>query len=261
MAKKRQTKSPLKSPPRRVPGQSVDEEIGKLLDDELSPYVAASVMLITLAAYEWWRWWSDVPPQPVLLSICALGFVVFASFKVRSVRRRLRALKLGRDGERAVGQFLDDKIIPLGYRVFHDLVGDAFNVDHVLVGPAGLFTIETKTISKPAKGQTIVRYDGTKIMVDGFEPDRDPLVQAKAQAAWLRDLAAEATGQRYEVRPVVLYPGWFVESPKGKRFDVLVMSPKALPSLLEKSRSKISESDVKTIAFNLSRHARGNNAG
>jgi len=260
MAKKRKTKSPLTSPPRRMPGQSVDEKLRRIANEQVDPYLLTLMVLVLWAASEWLRWWFDISPHPVAVTIVALGFAGLALTKLRGIRRQLRALKLGRDGERAVGQFLDDKLVGMGYRVFHDLVGDGFNVDHVIVGPAGLFTIETKTISKPEKGQTIVRYDGNTITVDGFKPDRDPLVQAKAQAAWVRDLVAEATGQRYEVRPVVLYPGWYVETPKGKWFDVLVISPKALPGLLKKSPAKIGVDVVQTIAFNLSRHVRTGNA-
>jgi len=261
MSKKRKTKSPLKSPPRRLPGQSIDEAINKLLDDQMVPYLAVSLLMIMVSLLEWWKWWSESPPQPVAISIVAVGFCLYSGFKIHAARRQLLSLRLGRDGERAVGQFLDDKLPSLGYRVFHDLVGDSFNVDHVIVGPAGIFTIETKTISKPEKGETVVRYDGEKITVGGFTPDRDPLVQGKAQAAWVRDLVAEATGNDYEVRPVVLYPGWFVMTPPGKWFDVLVMSPKALPGLLKKSHTKVSADEVKAIAYNLSRHVRVGNAG
>jgi hypothetical protein len=58
----------------------------------------------------------------------------------------MRTLRQGIEGEKAVGQFLE-RLREQRYQVFHDLVGDGFNVDHVLIGPAGVFTIETKTSS------------------------------------------------------------------------------------------------------------------
>ncbi|HEX9145591.1 MAG TPA: nuclease-related domain-containing protein, partial [Candidatus Binatia bacterium] len=57
------------------------------------------------------------------------------------VKRDVKALRLGRNGERDVGQ----KLEPLrkhGYQVFHDIIGDGFNIDHVLIGPAGIFTVQ-----------------------------------------------------------------------------------------------------------------------
>jgi Nuclease-related domain len=66
----------------------------------------------------------------------------------------------------------------LGYKVFHDVVGGDFNLDHVLIGPAGVFTVETKTHSKRI-GDARVTFEGETIRGGGFEPDRDPLVQPK----------------------------------------------------------------------------------
>jgi hypothetical protein len=65
-----------------------------------------------------------------------------------------------------------------GYLVFHDIVGNGFNIDHVLVGPTGVYTVDTKTISKPARGACEVVYYGEKVTVSGFTPDRNPAVQA-----------------------------------------------------------------------------------
>lgn len=77
-----------------------------------------------------------------------------------------------------------------------------------------------------------VIFDGERILVDGFEPDRNPVIQAKAQATWLREVLAESTGRKFPVRPVVLFPGWFVEQGKGTTREIWVLTLKALPSFL-----------------------------
>src|SRR5689334_11974907 len=104
-----------------------------------------------------------------------------------------------------------------GYRVFHDVKGgENFNIDHVLVGPGGVFAVETKTRSKPEGRDAKVVYDGECVRVDGMEPDRDPVEQARANADRVRDLLREMTGNWIRVRPVVVYPGWWVnQMPKG----------------------------------------------
>jgi hypothetical protein len=78
-----------------------------------------------------------------------------------------------------------------------------FDVDHVLVGPGGIFVIETKTASKPMRGDVRVKYDGEKVTVNGFAPDRDPVFQAKALTAWVSELVAKETGKRVSL--VALY--------------------------------------------------------
>src|SRR5207245_284771 len=104
--------------------------------------------------------------RPALLNARVTGRTVSGG-RDRRARKRIKALRLARDGERAVAELLDG-MRETGYRVFHDLVGPGFNVDHVLVGRHGLFLVGTKTISKPATGAATVRYDGESVRVGGF---------------------------------------------------------------------------------------------
>ena len=167
---------------------------------------------------------------------------------------RLRALKLGRDGEKAVGQFLE-KLREQGYRVFHDVVGNGFNIDHVLIGPAGVFTVETKTRSKPG-GDARVVFDGEAIQVAGMEPDRDPVFQARAQASWVRELLSESTGRRFSVRGVIVYPGWYVDESRFRGNSVWVLEPKRLPMFLGQEPARLSQEDIHLAAFHLTRFVR-----
>ena len=160
-----------------------------------------------------------------------------------------------RDGEKAVGQFLEC-LRESGYRVFHDVVGGSFNVDHMLIGPAGIFTIETKTHSKPIRGKATVIFDGDKISVNGSAPDRDPVTQAKAQASWLRQLLIESTGRKFHVTAVISYPGWFVENKTSREAEVWVIEPKMLPGFLDHEPARLSTDNVNLASFHLSRFIR-----
>jgi hypothetical protein len=50
---------------------------------------------------------------------------------------KVRPLRLGFKGERAVGEELN-QLLRQGFHVFHDLPFDSFNIDHVIVGPTAL---------------------------------------------------------------------------------------------------------------------------
>jgi hypothetical protein len=138
--------------------------------------------------------------------------------------------------------------------VIHDVVGDGFNIDHVVIGPGGVYSIETKTFSKRIEGT--VSFDGKSLKAAGYSPDRDPIVQGKAQAYWLKQLLAESTGRNVFVRPVVLFPGWFVEAEKGAMKDFWVLNPKALPQFLANEPETLSAEDVRLLTFHLSRYIR-----
>lgn len=247
-------RSPLKAPPLHNAGQSLDEEIHKIISEDVGTYAAIVALSIMLTFCEWWKWWWDKPPQPVIITLVSLAFSGYALIKIFSLKKKVRQLRQARDGEKAVGQYLET-LRERGYRVFHDVVGEKFNLDHVLVGPAGVFTIETKTISKPKRGNSEIAYDGETITVDGFRPDRDPVTQAKAQAKWLQQLINETAGKRLKVRPVVLYAGWFVaKQPKGA--EVWVLNPKNLPGFLEHEDATLKNEEVHLVAYHLSRYAR-----
>jgi hypothetical protein len=143
-----------------------------------------------------------------------------------------------------------------GYHVLHDVLGEGFNIDHVLIGPAGVITVETKTWSKPRRGDAKITFDGERLVVQGHAPDRDPVAQARAQASWLRRVLVESTGRDLPVRAVIVFPGWFVERTAGGPRDVWVLEPKALPAFLAKEPDQLRSEDVNLASFHLSRFVR-----
>jgi hypothetical protein len=159
-------RSPIKDKPLRMPGQSLEEERTALLENKFETWALMSAFLVAMALFEWFRYFRPLPPQPWLLSLCAVGMLAFATRRYLQIRPRMRQLRQGIEGEKAVGQFLE-RLRSAGYHVFHDVVGEGFNIDHVLVGPAGVFTIETKTWSKPMRGDARINYDGTALTVAG----------------------------------------------------------------------------------------------
>jgi hypothetical protein len=158
-------RSPLKARPLRQAGQSLSEKLDKLLSEGLAPYIFGAGLAVYLAALEWWRWYSNFSPHPVAFSIVAVVAVAWTVWKVMRIRAEARLLRQGMEGERAVGQLLEE-LRELGFKVFHDLPGNNFNVDHVLVGPRGVFTVETKTYSKPVGRDAKISFDGEQVLVD-----------------------------------------------------------------------------------------------
>ncbi|HWM25732.1 MAG TPA: nuclease-related domain-containing protein [Chthoniobacterales bacterium] len=135
---------------RRTAGQSIRDEKERLIDNWFIPFYFSTGFLWILWLLEESRARNPQPPAPNLflcLAIIATGISVIVFGRLW---RNLRRLSRGERGERRVAEILDD-LRGSGYRAFHDLVGDGFNIDHVVVGPAGVFAIETKFEAAPAK--------------------------------------------------------------------------------------------------------------
>jgi Nuclease-related domain len=247
------SRSPLKAKPLRVPGQSVDEEIDRWINDTAASYFIAAAVLCALSGIEWLGYLTHSPRHPMVFSVMALVGVAVAAWRILDVRRRVRRLRLGRDGERVVGQFLE-RLRDSGAQVFHDVPGEGFNLDHVVISPHGLYAIETKTYSKPWPEAKII-VDGDSLIIAGHTPDRDPMVQVSLAARWLEDKLQESAGKRFAVRGVVVFPGWFVEqrSPRG---PLWVLEPKMLPGFIEQEPKSVIPEDVALAAFHLSRYVR-----
>lgn len=143
-----------------------------------------------------------------------------------------------------------------GFDIFHDIIFDGFNIDHVVISKYGIFCIETKTYSKPEKGEAKINYDGNTVVVNGYSANA-PVIQVKAASKTLQELLEQSTGKKFTVKPVLLFPGWFVESKNNEAMlDVWALNPKAFKKFIQNQNESLSADDTKLAAYHLSRHVR-----
>lgn len=190
-------------------------------------------------------------------SVMLVG-VAIAARKIVKALPKYRMMKRGEEGERIVAQYIERDLIPQGYSVFHDIQlekdGKTFNIDHLLVGPNGVFAVETKNYSKPSRGEARVTYDGRRLLWNG-QPRRDEDKQARAIAAAAHEYIADLTGISVMVRPVLCAIGWFAASTALYQHPVLLVMEKTLGSVILKvpPPSGWNESNQHTVARIISR--------
>lgn len=127
---------------------------------------------------------------------------------------------LGFFGERYVAEWLDP-LKAQGWFIFHDVQCDGasgkFNLDHVAVGPGGVWVIETKTRRKgrarPGFEDHKVVFDGQKIIWPWGE-DTMALAQASNNARWVQGWLRSMTGKEFPVWAVLTFPGYHVTESK-----------------------------------------------
>jgi len=245
--------SPLKAKPLRNPGESVDAEIRRWTDERLLEPLFFAAGFVLIAWMEWFGYLTHAPRRPVLFTGVALIAIGYAVYRTIFIRAKVKQLRLGRDGERCVGQFLE-RLREEGAQVFHDIPAEGFNLDHVVISPRGVYAIETKTWSKPWAKATIT-VNGNSLRVAGRAPDRNPIEQVESAARWLASLLEKSTGKLFTVRGVVVFPGWFVEPP-SQRGPIWVLEPKMLPGFIQQEPVTVTPPDVALASFHLSRYVR-----
>lgn len=132
----------------------------------------------------------------------ALGGLVAVALIV--IRTRLTAFVKGARGEEHVARAL--VFLPSQYTVFHGValpasiaIGPATECDHVVVGPSGVYAIETKN------WRGAITVDGGKILYNENRPTRPPLGQARRSADVLRKHLLKQLGDMPVVQPVLCF--------------------------------------------------------
>ena len=250
---KNNKKSPLKKRPLHVAGQSLDELIQNYIVDYLM-VLLMPVILIVVTITAWLNWAFPSHTSPIVTSIITLIVIIYCTYRIIILRKKIKFLVLGRNGERIVAEIFDN-LRGQGYVVFHDLVAEKFNIDHVILSTHGIFTVETKTFSKPPKGE--ITYKDGKIITGNTNIGNEIIIQAESESKWLKSILRESTGKNYYVMPVIVFPGWFVQPmPEYLKKRIWILNPGVLSSFINNEPITINESDMHLAAFHISRYIR-----
>jgi hypothetical protein len=252
-SKKQKYRPPVEGPLRRLPGQSVRDERDKLLNDQLLEYVIVAFGFCFLAVWEWLRRWLVVPFAAELMTGTAVVMSGYCGFRIFRLRKKIRNLNQAEKGERRVSELLT-QLRRKRYVAFDDLVVTGENVDHVLVGPGGIFAIETKAYS--IFGNGCVGVDETGVLRLGNKPAfGDPLNQARRCADHVAKLLQDRTRKPHNVTPVLIFPGWTLKSAKAET-GVVVLNDGTITDFFASRPEVLSNDQITDICSHLDQVAR-----
>lgn len=173
-------------------------------------FIALPVSAIVMAVAAVWPGWWQFSAGMTLGALSAM-YICLIDSPPEWIDRKRR----GRDGERRT----ERRLRPLergGWHVTHDIVKGRGNIDHVAVGPPGVYLLETKHLEGEASivdGMLTIRRGNDDR--DVWTP-RPPIGASVRGAAYgLRNELLEATGLRFVQGVVVLwcaFPAGVVES-------------------------------------------------
>jgi len=192
-----------------------------------------------------------------LLILIAAAFEAHFIYRLVLLLNRRRNFRLGYEGEIAVGQELN-QLLRDGYYVYHDFPTEKFNIDHIVVGPTGVYAVETKARQKPTtsdkSSDAKVIYDGQRLQFPDWVETK-PLEQARNQAKWFSRWLSSAVGDSIHVQPVVTLPGWFVERKSSNSLSVI--NPKQFRSILKPDKGNaLDESMISRIIHQIDQRCR-----
>jgi hypothetical protein len=167
-----------------------------------------------------------------------IGMVALGLWRFFSKRHDIRTWQLGENGEQYVGQILEVEMRPLGYEVFHDIqiekAGRKMNIDHVLVGPNGVYLIETKAWRKPEKARPYIEYKQGVLYKAGVKVSDKPIREALGLAKEAHRLFHDITGRSYYVKPILVFAGWYHNVKMTHDSPILFLNETSISSFLPK---------------------------
>lgn len=251
--KKRKPRPAVQHPLRRLPGQSIRDTRERLFDDKALGYLLTFALAWVFALWQWIYRWTGAKPQPESVTLLAILVSLYCVYRLYRLRAEFKNLNLGERGERHVSDVLR-RLRPRDYITFDDLLFRDVNVDHVVVGPSGVFAIETKAYSVFGNGSAGIDANGA-LRLSGKTVLKNPLKQARASAAQVSLELGRYLRRKIWVEPVVILPGWKIDPPDLET-DVVVLSDETISEFFASRPQKLSNAEIREISSHLDRSAR-----
>ncbi len=158
----------------------------------------------------------------VLFEVAEIALLCVCFAVTRYVLPVVERYDRGAKGEEYVGSILEE-LRSDGWLVIHDAELEQSNVDHIVLGPAGLFTIETKSNPGPISVQ---RLHGRLIR------------QVQLQRARVEARVGETA------EPLLVYSRARVDRPGRRRKGIRVLEADMLPGFLEEHPRVLSDERI-----------------
>lgn len=224
------------------------------LSRKQSAYLGAGLMFVFIFAvahtFEAHQLFEGYPAwQLYLLLGTLIAAAGFALYRLVCTVRQWRQVRFLRDANIAVGHSLQRIAVGHG-RVFHDVVTPAGVVDHVILGPGGIYAVNVvahralrRESVRLAEGELRFKPDGKTMSIADIASKTTRLEQE------FRDLLRNSV----RVRSVIAVPGWHAESQTGNGH--LVVNERTLPMLRgwRDEADYLMDEDVETLQQHLTK--------
>lgn len=196
--------------------------------------------------------------MPLFISIGCLGFsfalfcfvslayggaalvasLMAVAYFLRRGERRMESYFKGARGEEYVSGIL--KGLPDSYHIFNDFAAGRARVDHVVVGPSGVFSIETKCWSS-----RVTIEDGT-VLAGGVLPSKNPLAQTLREAHSVK-VALKKAGWEGAVTPILAFASNTFEAAIAECRGVVILNANHLVKSFDNQRVLIPPAELERL--------------
>ena len=167
------------------------------------------------------------------LAVFSLLLMLLIGLRLARIIGARNMMRLIHESRLATRRVLDP-LLKEKYRVFHDVVSDQFSIDHLVVGPKGVFAIQTHaqpvSANKQSPDDRIVTYNGRELFFPKGS-EHGIVENARLNAEKLSHWLSGQTEEPVAVRAIISLPGWTVRRTSSE--GIPIINPKQFASLFE----------------------------
>ena len=237
----------------RVQGESLQEKIRDYEFKVVEQYMFPAFFFV-ITAFLWYIYLASVQVNLFFVSLFTVAMLVLAVrgyVKIKKTKQVLKHYRKGLEGERLVGETLN-RLSSESTFVFHDIPGNRFNVDHIIVSTRGIFVIETKHFNREICNEFF--YDGSmiyRVMKDGRKfPCPKLLPQIDGEARFIEKEIEHRTEMKLPVVKVAILIGSYIGGTENFK-DYWLLNESSFVTAFRQTKEIYDDSVVKLVATHI----------
>jgi hypothetical protein len=187
-------------------------------------------------------------PQTLVIIVIFVGAFYFYGKFSKYAERKMDAYYYGLKGEGCI--YFELKKLPKDYLVFQDVKMDqGGNIDFIVVGSTGFFTVEVKNYS----GQ--ITFENGVLLHDNTPFEKDVINQVMGQWTSLRTYLEQKINRQIPyIQPILVFAGNRVQMNFGMNpvtKNIVIIKQEWLNQVITESRQKLSPQEIDMIGSEL----------
>lgn len=230
-------------------GQSLRDDYDRFFDERLVASFVVVIAFWMVCIVAWIQRMAGHNPDPRFWTLLSLFVTAYGGFEVFRLRPALRRLRERKRGDHRVTQLLE-RLRSKGFVALHDLAATEFKIDHVIVGPSGVYAIESKSWDPFGSG-TIDCQNDNELLLSGRVRDGRALQQAREAAQAAQLILKDQLQEHRPVKGLLVFAGDWTIQCQADHLDVDVVSADELESYLDEQQPQLTGREIADICSHL----------
>lgn len=244
----------LDQSPSSTDSQIIDQTIQMKLSDQFRPYILISGMLFLFTLLEWYRWFEELPPVPIVMSGLFVISVVISFVKQRQFHQEIGFLHYGKKGEQPISYYIKSIANENNTRIFKNVKIYDRTYKYIICSNFGLMVIDVIDLPPPETGEANIVYKNKSLTLNGYPMDRDPVKDIKKSRKILRNTLQLYSNKKFTIHGVVVFPNWYVEQQENS--EIKIINPRQLHEVYRIISRDTVNDDQCLVAYHLGKYIR-----